>query len=57
MKGGEKSKTQLEVNGQGHKIALTVGQESRRYGRFETHNQKLYVATIKFTELYVTHKK
>ena len=30
---------------------------SRRYERFETHNQKLYVADIKFTELYVTHKK
>ena len=47
----------LKVNDQGHKIALTVGQGSRRYGRFETHNRKLYVATIKFTELYVTHKK
>ena len=47
----------LQVNGQAPKIALTVGQGSRRYGRFETHNRKLYVAIIKFTELYVTHKK
>ena len=27
----------LYVNGQGHKIALTVNQGSRRDGKFETH--------------------